>query len=90
MTKPYIGQQVNFYGMPCGIGPQYATPPTAIDYSKCMTAVVVYVWGDACVNLSVSDHQGNVYPVACAVYCPEEKRLGEVRGAHATPLVASA
>lgn len=90
MIKPYIGQQVSFHGMPFGHAPQFSVTPVCFDSSKCMTATVVYVWTDVLVNLTVTDHQGNAYPLTCVPYHPEPKRFGEFRVTHATPVVAPA
>jgi hypothetical protein len=56
--KPTIGRKVWFYEPTLAGNINNPTVP--------FDATIVYVWGDTCVNLRVTDHQGNTF-ARCSV-----------------------
>ena len=59
MTKivPTIGRVVHYRGASIGA----ANGMQVYDVEKPLTALVVFVWSDTCVNLTVFDHAGNAH-----------------------------
>lgn len=56
--KPTIGRKVWFYDSATGT-PPYDKPPGGYDKIQPFDATIIYVWGDTCVNLDVTAHDGS-------------------------------
>lgn len=56
--KPTIGRKVYFYD-PAPDPHAPGVVPKRYDEKQPFDATVIYVWGDTCVNLRVTDHAGN-------------------------------